>query len=330
MDNIDFNKVELVIENLRKQFGHENSHGYYHYTGVSTLFKILETDSFRASNIRFSNDDSEERIMEDAFSYTQDDYIVCFCSKGDLLSQWRGYCYDGGVSIEFEMLKSCTYSLISPNDIKLIVAKPLPVIYCPTKLFDYSDFQDNVKRWMDKEELTNITHDWFFPYLKNDLFAEENELRLVFSSKEGELSEWIQYRDLSNGIKLPYITVMHGNQLIMRRQNCMFDINEYSSEDRIKKIFEGETVWIPEGQDQKSKYYELKRVISRYARKHSLSIKDAHIFCRGHLPIRRIIVSPSYEQTKLIEQISHYCSSKYWLKDVIVEGSKIPYIRPVH
>lgn len=327
---IDFMKVDQVITNLRKQFGHDVSHGYFHYTGVNTLFKILETDSFRASNVRFSNDDSEERIMGDANSYMKDDYIVCFCSQGDLLSQWRGYCYDGGVSIEFEMLKSCTFSLKSPKgSIYPIVAKPLPVIYCPTKYFDYSDFYDNVTRWIDKAGLTDIDPDWFFPYLKNELFAEEDELRLVFSSNEGALSEWIQYRDLSNGIKLPYITVMHGDQSIMQCQKCRFDVKDFS-DDKIQKIFDGETVWIPEGQDQISKYYELKKVLNDYARRHELLIKDAHVFCKGHLPIKRIIVSPSYDQEKLIEQIGHYCSSKYWLKDVIVEGSKIPYIRPVH
>ncbi len=88
----------------------------YHYAGIETIWKILESDTFLARNIRFSNDSEEyklgERMIrqyaEQIFPQIQQDkfyaiiqqgiemfYMICFCREGDLLSQWRGYARDG-------------------------------------------------------------------------------------------------------------------------------------------------------------------------------------------------------------------------------------------
>ena len=53
--------------------------------------------------------------------------------------------------------------------------------------------------------------------------------------------------------------------------------------------------------------------------------KECKIWCEGHLPIRKIIVSSLKGQETVIESIKHYCKQTYWLRSVDVEGSKIPY-----
>ena len=71
----------------------------YHYTSLSILFKIIEGDALWFSNTRFSNDSSEEKMIDDNCIYfkrsTPDNYLFCFCGDSDQLSQWRGYCCNG-------------------------------------------------------------------------------------------------------------------------------------------------------------------------------------------------------------------------------------------
>lgn len=73
---------------------------FYHYTSLPVLFSILEGDAFWASNARFSNDAMEEKLLKSDYKLNRDDYAICFCSEDDILSQWRGYCHEGGASRE--------------------------------------------------------------------------------------------------------------------------------------------------------------------------------------------------------------------------------------
>lgn len=102
----------------------------YHYTSIPGLLGILRSESIWASNCLYLNDSAEfihglgfakqiaGNIFEnddylEAFGWDlrqglesiepEDVYIASFSEKGDLLSQWRGYCPPGaGVSIGFE------------------------------------------------------------------------------------------------------------------------------------------------------------------------------------------------------------------------------------
>ena len=49
------------------------------------------------------------------------------------------------------------------------------------------------------------------------------------------------------------------------------------------------------------------------------------IWCEGHLPIRTITVGPRADKEQVKESIEHYCKHTYWLKDVEVKASTIPY-----
>ena len=98
----------------------------YHYTTAQGLLGILESGCIWATNSRFLNDPTEieyairlfRAVAEDEFAkydpsrvrtfrewvtfwlnYYEKEakvYVACFCEKGDLLSQWRGYGASGG------------------------------------------------------------------------------------------------------------------------------------------------------------------------------------------------------------------------------------------
>jgi hypothetical protein len=105
----------------------------YHYTTALGLLGIIQSNRLWASNARFLNDSSEIAYAVDvvreaitwvtknypvplpsdfsnqlgqdlaAFEAEARVYVCCFCSAGDLLSQWRGYgAQGGGYAIGFD------------------------------------------------------------------------------------------------------------------------------------------------------------------------------------------------------------------------------------
>ncbi len=88
----------------------------YHYTSREIFWKIMEEESFLARHILFSNDFGENMIGKQAMekavknegsALAESDalpFMICFCKKEDLLSQWRGYANEG-VTIEFDFSK---------------------------------------------------------------------------------------------------------------------------------------------------------------------------------------------------------------------------------
>lgn len=91
----------------------------FHYTSREVFWKILEEESFLARHILFSNDSEEYELGKSKVKALKVDgtadwdggeveigtanerYMVCFCEKGDLLSQWRGYAKNG-IAMEFD------------------------------------------------------------------------------------------------------------------------------------------------------------------------------------------------------------------------------------
>lgn len=99
----------------------------YHYASYDTLWRILDSDSFFARNIRFSNDaneymtgksaikefvegkkrfnDPNERniLLQEIQNNPMNYFMICFCEDGDLLSQWRGYAKNGvSIGLDFK------------------------------------------------------------------------------------------------------------------------------------------------------------------------------------------------------------------------------------
>lgn len=89
-----------------------------------------------------------------------------------------------------------------------------------------------------------------------------------------------------------------------------------------------QNIYVSQGKNQRAVFNKIHRYISERNRKHGEEIK---VWCEGHLPIREIIVGPSEKQTELILALEHYCkySEQYWLRDVDIKASLIPYRTPI-
>lgn len=330
MENTVWKNKYEIIRSLRKREENENIRlKYNHYTSLEVLFNILDGDSFWASNVRFSNDEMEEKVLKLDDQYMRDDYIICFSNDDDILSQWRGYCNNGGAAIEMELRSPSKYSVLhadyeTSKKYLLYENSPLPVVYL-NELDNAGNKRREIENIIKEKKESKITLPDILPYLKNGKFSEEKELRMVFSNIEGKLSKCIRFRTLSNGAKVPYIVVKSGNMGKMLG-NCPMDISQYSV-DRLRECSDNrEIIWIEEGTDQENKYYDLMKKIDE-AKKKFPELGDLAVYCRGHLPIKKIRVAPTYDKKRIAEQIKRFCMSKYWLRNVGVVISTIPYIR---
>ena len=305
--------------------------GYYHYTSLPVLFSILEGNEFWAANVRFSNDAMEERMLKLDDLSMRDDYIICFCAENDKLSQWRGYCHNGGVAIKLNLAYPQNYSILHSDfdktgNYEIYENTPLPVVYLNPKVNTTAKRSEVDNVIAASGYAKEITLEDLLPYMKNGCFYEEKELRFVFSNINSSLSKCIRFRTLSDGVKVPYIVVRHGIEGKMKG-NCMTDIAEYDNERISKLAGEGIPIWIEEGFDQETKYYEMMKRVEEF-KKDMKPLYPVKVFCKGRLPIEKITVAPTYDRERKAEQIKRFCMSKYWLNHVEVEVSEIPYIQP--
>ena len=324
------NKYNLIWEIVEKQMFvrgkyENNNFQFYHYTSTKSLFNILESDSLWGSNVRFSNDTTEEQLLESDKVTQRDDFVVCFCGKADQLRQWRGYCAEGGGAIKLHIKDMSQYSILHADyddsgRYELYSNAPLPVLYLSVRdagtVKRDLNYELETSRYKDK----GIHKEDILPYLKNSLFYEEKESRLVFPNIEGSLSECLRFRELDSGIKVPYMVIKYGDiGKMARRYRNSYKEWDLGKPERI--------IYLEEGFEQENRYYELMEQIHKKEEKEktNMSIRKYQIFCKGHLPIEKIYVAPSYDQKRRAEQIKQYCNSKYWLRNVEVVESEIPY-----
>lgn len=331
----------------------------YHYTSIEKLFNILKNDSMWASRSRFSNDSTEDQALGQEWisknQYYGDNFILCFCDQGDVLSQWRGYCPMGGASIGFCFPAGyTTYTLLHEDydggdvpppgvAVESYRNRPLPVIYCRPKS------AQNIVTGVDAEEdvvqlfgslsasSPNITLQDIVPYLKNSYFEEERELRIVFNNANRKLENCIRFRALEDGSMVPYIVIKYGDLLEMGRK-LSFTFTDKKIEQLFSSCIDNlprQTIVIPCGQDQATICHKLSEKIQTYKQKAFNSpewewwkMDPARIICDGHLPIVSITVAPSPNQIHTKEVIERFCRSRYWLQNVVVKCSEIPYVAP--
>lgn len=309
-----------------------------HYTSLPALFNILESDSLWATATRFSNDSSEEMVFSDTsyFKNTEirmDNFLLCLSQNTDCLSQWRGYCPNGGGAIELDLMTPRQYSVLyanydTTNQYKLIENAPLRVLYVPKG----QQLHEEIMRVLEERDVNQNSvlkiHN-LLPYFKNAAFYEEGEWRLLFENTTNAFSPCVRFRTLYNGIKVPYLVIKCG-KVSDDLSECTFDVTKYDSDEALKdhkKVHD--QIEIPQGNNQEKVYYQMKEIIY----KHKMASgepwnKYPRIICAGHLPVRRIILSPTYDRKRLKEEIHRFCSSVYWLQDVEVVCSEIPYIPP--
>lgn len=346
----------------------------YHYTSREVFWKILEGESFLARHTLFSNDYEENRIGKEIMkkvmkkvgnNLTESDalpFMVCFCKRKDLLSQWRGYANEG-IAFEFDFSKGLygaqdgfssyyCYTVmnaerekeyLSKSDGELItgaIVSPYEVIYTNKEGETIAAVEDKIRNVSDAERQQYAVS--MIPYIKNKSFEEEEECRLIFDMRKllaGEdwlLSEKYVYLDV-DGIKKPNIRVRFGNQYQAENKGEIeLFFSDQDLTDELEKIKE----------DAKKEYIDVKlvndkekfpmkkdeilisegkyqeKICTRLRRR--LNQKHTKIWCDGHLPIRKIIIGPSKDAELMKASVDEYKKTKYWLTDVDVEISKIP------
>lgn len=205
----------------------------YQYRTFSGFWAILKSDSFWATNARFSNDAEEQRFganvlrvlgVDEATELKakislDENYIVCFCKEDDKLSQWRGYALDGGCSIGFDLMNMAVryYCPEVQDEAKgsVTAVQLSPVFYLdPQKKRDDASYKKICEEQLQIDgpgedsdsQLSEIRRR--VPYIKHKGFQEEDEYRLVFENHDGNLNRCIRYKDSdTSDIKIPYIVV---------------------------------------------------------------------------------------------------------------------------
>ncbi len=234
------------------------------------------------------------------------------------------------------------------NIIVTAIASPYSVIYVK----DRSGVDDIIKEKISQikksvEENRQQYIVGMIPYIKNGKFAEEKEYRLIFDMKQiisdnqqHLLNQKYVYLDV-NGIKKPNIRVKFGDQSITKEET----IKLYCTNDNWKKILEElkqelnrDKINIELVMDKKKykmltseivvsngKFQEQVCVRLRSKmRQQTPSIRNVKVWCDGHLPVRRITVGPSQDAELMKCSIEEYLKTKYWMRDIKVDISKIP------
>lgn len=230
----------------------------FHYTTRDNLWNIIESNSFYARHIRFSNDSAEyyigkkevETIGNEGKELTDlnDCYMVCFCKKDDILSQWREYAR-GGVSFELNFTEDMFYTIMCnektkneneknknihamsmyyiplrfhfrPVQYKVVYSVPTSVIYLSKNAGQLGQGRKaGVKKIKEIVEIINERAETMekermlkniLPFIKHVGFKEEREYRLLFSGID-DISPYVVDYLTDRGRKIPYIRVQFGN-----------------------------------------------------------------------------------------------------------------------
>ena len=225
----------------------------YQYREFESFWAIIKSDSFWATDARFSNDAQEQRFAADIFANQlqqgaevlaglNEDYIVCFCAEDDKLSQWRGYAAKGGVSMGFDFDGAIPFHIplaektLTPTmpaaDYRTVFAQYGKVLYVEPRREGekddvyYTDRYSQISNTaLQKGAVKDVPQDVrndlkkSAPFIKHKGFEEENEWRLVFRNENHSLSPCVRYRTPDDeGIRRPYIVVRPGDPVSNRRR----------------------------------------------------------------------------------------------------------------
>jgi hypothetical protein len=234
-------------EVLRQLYGKPPAY-LYHYTTGDGLHGILRSRHLRGSNFSFLNDRAEftyglrllhsaaedrlrthggtddwarrffELVLASTMPTEFDLYLSCFCEKGDLLSQWRGY---GGQDSRY-CLKLDTSRLGHVHE----MASPLvKVVYDPDHQRELLNFlidkhiegiRPTAEAAPDLEALLHLATRCLYAcsiiplaFFKDESFAEEHEWRSVLFCRPGDYVENLDFAS-SSGFMKPFIPLLRG------------------------------------------------------------------------------------------------------------------------
>ena len=168
------------------------------------------------------------------------------------------------------------------------------------------------------------------PYFKHSGFEQESEARLAFINKNHRLDQCIKFRERNDGTKVPYIEVKFGDNDKNNRPCGIKGDNEQELEESIIELLNNRTyaeilyktpIIIPQGNDQEKIYNIVEKVLNS----NSFKEERLKIICQGHLPITKITLAPMKDASIQKKKLEIFCKSKYWLKNVEICESKLPY-----
>lgn len=190
----------------------------YHYTPLESFWKIIESDTFRATHVRFSNDDEEytqgrniiRKIVDSGQTKPTDCYVICFCHEPNILSQWREYAQIG-VSIGMDFSRTQYFSILQNNWSKeilkltaekhqIIPSVPIDVLYSKCKCASSRDHEvcprNCSQRSPDKYNFINGEDQHFtFRHLKKLYDTNKREGGYELNSKYLSLVPYIKHAD---------------------------------------------------------------------------------------------------------------------------------------
>ena len=111
-------------------------------------------------------------------------------------------------------------------------------------------------------------------------------------------------------------------------RKCRYNYGEEEDEYTFCLQEGANCVVISQGKEQKKVYDIVHKHIQKLLKKEEFNKEPElkiPVWCEGHLPLRKITVGPCPEQNSMLEAIRHYCKHVYWLQDVEIQASTIPF-----
>lgn len=204
----------------------------FHYTSTEVLNLLLNTATFRATNIFYLNDSKEyitgvmelRKYLKNNPQYyhmltllNKDDgksfpglYTVSFSKEPDSLHQWITYAKESGVAIELDTTLFCyqepEWVLKQPLcEEEKIGSLPIGILKPLKYLSDNFSFEETLANFLSNENdlkdnileqqiIKEILLRMISSYIKNNSFKTENEYRIsCFPVKEKEIYSQIKY-----------------------------------------------------------------------------------------------------------------------------------------
>lgn len=215
-----------------------NSEPLYHYTNFDGLMGIVESRGVWAGHVRYLNDVEEifhgrglarqvlavylrrseyrafRPVLETVIEMLKgddlpNDYVACFSQDGDNLNQWRGYCPNGGVSIEFDVstsnpfvampvmaMRKVTYGNISKCKVIIDIVKRFSSEFFRDLDHYHGELPTDHLEDYTKYLRNNLEHS--FVGFKHPAFESEREIRLIVSHADND-DDFDRKRFRSNG-----------------------------------------------------------------------------------------------------------------------------------
>jgi len=286
-------------------------------------------------------------------------------NSSDVLSQWMSYCNSGGAAFEFyfgqdffakinpkninlkydkevdsffkgidinEKNRFC-YSLmlkeaVDDSDFVLYPNFPFQLQYYENTINDSDSVSLAFESIKSKYKIKDC---YILPYLKHSGFVQESEARLAFVNVDDCLSDCIKFIEANDGTRVPYIDVRFGNNDLSKLP-C--DFVEVGGDETLEQAIEKKLkernrfinnpkfpIIIPQGRNQEYIYNLVEKTIKKLFSDNAMP----KIICQGHLPITKITLAPTQDRTEQRKKMEIFCKSKYWLRNVEIVESQIPY-----